>query len=258
MGNAIYTKGKEYLLDPQLLRCCDGEMTKQAVVLAGGKGTRLAPLTNNIPKPMVPVNGRPFLEWQLSFLRSQGIERVVLMVSHLAHIIKEHFAKSPMEGLNISFSEEPSPMGTGGALKHALPLLEERFWLFNGDSFLSIQLQDIGEPPLMICVRHSLVGVPGNVQVEGDLIIEYVKTGRSDFPLVDAGVYLLNRSMVEQGPTGVFDMGEFWPPLIKSKQLKASVVDQKYYDIGTLERLKVFEREIVQFFPVDGGHKKVK
>ncbi len=230
---------------------------QQAVILAGGKGTRLMPLTKDIPKPMVAVGGQPFLYWQLRYLRDQGVKEVLLLTSYLHEVIERHFVQNPVAGLTIKYSVEPEPMGTGGAVRFALKSLHEKFWLVNGDSFLDVDLLPIAERTenggwecCMVTAPKGLVDVPGNVRVVKSLVKLYKKSavaadGLSD---VDAGVYLMKRSVVENGPTGIFDMGDYWPALIERDRLGSYPVREKYFDIGTIERLKVFEEYVAERF----------
>lgn len=230
-------------------------MIKHAVVLAGGKGTRLLPLTLNVPKPMVEVGGEPFLFWQLRYLLEQGVEDVLLLVSHMGDIIKDHFQKNPMKGLNIRFATEPSPMGTGGALHNALQDLPPEFWLVNGDSFLYIDLESMAKQhrameseATLAVASPEVVPVPANLKLDKNLVLEYKKDGGPNYTHVDAGVYILNRKSVAEGPTGTFDLGAFWPPLIERKKLGAFTVWDRFFDIGTPERLKTFEKHLKDYF----------
>lgn len=228
----------------------------QAVILAGGKGTRLMPLTKDIPKPMVVVGGQPFLYWQLRYLRDQGIKEVLLLTSYLHEVIEKHFAKNPVEGISIRYSVEPEPMGTGGAVRFALSFLREKFWLVNGDSFLDIDLPPIAKASsnwdaCMVVAPKGLVdGVPGNVRVVKSLVKLYKKSANETDGLsdIDAGVYLMKKSVVEKGPSGIFDMGDYWPSLIENDKLGSFVAREKYFDIGTIERLKVFEEYVADRF----------
>src|SRR6266571_3760756 len=110
----------------------------QAVVLAGGLGTRLWPLTKEIPKPMAPVNGLPYLEYQIRLLAAQGFLSTLILTGYLGEQIESYFQDGSALGLSLRYSREPAPLGTGGALRHARALLEERFLLIYGDSFLPI------------------------------------------------------------------------------------------------------------------------
>lgn len=220
-------------------------MSNQAVILAGGKGTRLMPLTRDIPKPLVSVLGKPFLYWQLRYLRDQGVESVLLLVSHLGHLIEEHFRKNPIEGLEITFAREPEPLGTGGALRLALDRLRPEFWLLNGDSFLACDLRGMPDANCLAAFTDlSRVDVPANLRLAAGRVIAYRKGAGAPFDAVDAGVYRLERAVVAGGPTGRFDLEAYWPDLIERGALGAHVVRERFYDIGTPERLKTFEEYV--------------
>jgi NDP-sugar pyrophosphorylase family protein len=119
-------------------------MIRRAMVLAAGRGTRLAPLTHTVPKPLVSVNGRPFLEYILEFLHAGGIREVVLNLHHLGHLIEQHLGDGARFGLRIRYSWENPILDTGGGIKHAEPLLAgEPFVVANGDSLLELRLQDL-------------------------------------------------------------------------------------------------------------------
>ncbi len=230
-------------------------MYKHAVILAGGKGTRLRPLTDHLPKPMVPVSGQPFLYWQLLYLKEQGVQDVLLLISYLADVIIDHFTKQPVPGLNIRYSVEPSPMGTGGALKYSMAELPEIFWLINGDSFLYTDLTSMakqhdaaGMEGTLAVASPEVVPVPANLKCLKGLVIEYQKDAGPGFTEVDAGVYLLSRKIIEQGPSGTFDVGAYWPAVIAQKKLGAFTVWDRFFDIGTLERLRTFEKHLKDYF----------
>lgn len=230
-----------------------------AVILAGGKGTRLMPLTRDIPKPMVPIHGKPFLYWQIMDLRDQGITEIILLVSHLAAVIQDYFREQPINGIRISYAMEPSPLGTGGALRNAQDRLPTRFWLLNGDSFLHTNLDQFeryhatgGWDATIAAVHASEVPVPGNLQFSHKQIESYCKGAgvENGFPYVDAGIYLIEKRVVTDGPIGNFDLGNYWPPLIAAKRLGAYLVEERFYDIGTTERLRTFERYVEQHLPI--------
>jgi len=115
----------------------------QAVILAGGKGTRLRPLTYRMPKSIVPINGKPFLQYQLELIKSYGINEVLLLVSYLGEQIERYFNNGSKFGLSIEYSYEESPLGTGGALKNAEDKLKKEFLLLNGDTFLPIDYRKL-------------------------------------------------------------------------------------------------------------------
>jgi len=129
-------------------------MIRRAMVLAAGRGTRLAPLTDRIPKPLAPVAGRPMLDWVLAFLRAGGIEEVVINLHHLGHLIEEHVGDGRGHGLAVRYSHEPEILDTGGGIKRAEPLLGgEPFVVVNGDSLLDLALDE------MIAVHERRGGI---------------------------------------------------------------------------------------------------
>ena len=130
------------------------EAAMQVVILAGGLGTRLGPLTRPHPKPMVPVKGVPYLEHQLRLLARQGLTDIVLLTGYLGEQIEEYFGDGDRMGLRLRYSRELEPLGTGGALRQARPLLEEAFLVIYGDSYLRIDYAAVG--------RVALTGARGH------------------------------------------------------------------------------------------------
>lgn len=237
---------------------------RQVVILAGGLGTRLRPITEKIPKPMVDVCGQPFLHWQLLDLKRQGYTRVLLLVAYLGEQVKAHFGDGAKLGMQLSYSFEPEPMGTGGALKHALTNLDESFILLNGDSFLSAPLAKMEASfdatkavaaPLMAAIstyaEHTLVPVIPNLKVAGDRVVDYKKDAglTLGFDQIDSGIYIVEKRLLKEKTETRFALADLWPKLIESKQLGAFRIDERFYDIGTVERLKEFERKLRDYFP---------
>lgn len=137
-------------------------MIRRAMVLAAGRGTRLAPLTDTTPKPLVPVAGRPLLEYILDFLRAGGISDVVINLHHLGQRIADHVGDGGRFGLRVRYSWEEEILDTGGGIKHAASLLAgEPFVVVNGDSLLEFKLQDVIE-------RHEARGALATMVVRED------------------------------------------------------------------------------------------
>src|SRR5947209_20276563 len=112
----------------------------QALILVGGEGTRLRPLTSSLPKPVVPLAGQPFLSYMLEWLRSHGVEDIVLSCGFRADGVREVLGDGSLLGLRLRYVEEPEPLGTGGAVKFAESLLDERFFMLNGDVLSDLDL----------------------------------------------------------------------------------------------------------------------
>jgi NDP-sugar pyrophosphorylase family protein len=227
----------------------------QAVILAGGLGTRLWPLTKEIPKPMVPVAGVPYLEHQLRLLARQSIDDIVLLTGYLGSQIEEHFGDGATLKLNIRYSREPQPLGTGGALREARHLLADLFVLIYGDSYLPIQYAQVADRlaasdamAVMVVYRDPAgeTSVRSNVAIdESGLVLRYDKTALDDPELqyIEAGVLALRRAVVDLIPAHdtVSLEQQVFPMLIGRRQLLGMPTSQRFYDIGTPERLKAIE-----------------
>jgi len=227
----------------------------QAVILAGGRGERLRPLTDNVPKPMVPVRGRPYLAYQLDELKRQGIADVVLLTGYLSEKIEEYFGDGAAAGMRVRYSREPSPLGTGGALKLAEPLLAEDFLLIYGDSYLPIRYAEAMErlrsaraEALVVALDNAaaVVDVPNNIALGADgFVARYEKGAGAAAGLthVEAGVLALTRRLLRRIPARrvVSLEQDFFPQLIAGHQLAAFATTQRFYDIGTPGRLKEIE-----------------
>ncbi len=170
----------------------------QAVILAGGLGTRLRPIVSNLPKPMAPVGGRPFLEYLLDNLLKQGISHVVLAVGYLRDVIINHFGNS-WHGLTLGYSIEAEPLGTGAALRQAvLDMPDAPTVVMNGDTWLDLDLKSMFEvhqhsgADITVAVHHVAdVARYGAVAVQGDRIVGFYEKGSSGAGWINAGVYLL-------------------------------------------------------------------
>lgn len=239
-------------------------MKPQVVILAGGLGTRLRPLTEKCPKPMVPVAGQPFLRWQLEDIKAQGYKRVLLLVAYLGEQVEEHFGNGKSLGLEIEYAYEPEPLGTGGALKNGLAKLEKEFLLLNGDSFLRAPFDRMVEifrnrgfdAVISVYDNHDPVPVIPNLKVKDHKVLEYKKDAGPEqgFDKIDSGVYVVSRKLVENGPDGKFMLADLWPRLIRDGKLGAIDVRERFYDIGTIERLKEFEEKVRDYFPNPVSH----
>lgn len=175
----------------------------EAVILAGGFGTRLAHIVKDVPKPMAPVQGRPFLQYLLDWCKSQGIRHVVLAVGYKRDCIENYFGTT-YHSIKLSYSVEDTPLFTGGALKQALQLCtEEHIAVLNGDTFFDVPLTDMmafhreEAADVTIAVkqiRHS--NRYGTVQVSGYRITNFMEKTHQDECLINGGVYVINRTQL--------------------------------------------------------------
>ena len=227
----------------------------QAVILAGGLGTRLAPLTHEVPKPMVIIGRKPFLHYQLALLERQGFTRILLLVGYLGRQVMKYFKEGRSLGLQINYSVEDEPLGTAGALKKAEPQLEEEFLLLYGDSYLPIDYQDVakvfwasGKRGLMVVFqdKDGSTMVRKNVALDGQMAITSYEKDSLDKTLryVEAGVLAFRREVMDLIPPdrAVSLEQEIFPLLIAQEQLLGYVTAQRFYDMGTPERLETLRR----------------
>lgn len=221
-------------------------MLTQAVVLAGGLGTRLGELTRSTPKPLLPVGGRPFLEYLVWNLRRHGITRVVFCVGYLAERIVEHFGDGARFGVAIEYVVEREPAGTGGALLLARPRLEEEFLVLNGDTLCDLNYLDLGlllketGAAAAVALRH----VPdaqryGRVCLEGSLVTGFEEKGAGGPGLVSGGVYALRRAALEGLPGVPASLErDLFPALAAAGSLAGRVYGGFFLDIGVPESLR--------------------
>jgi mannose-1-phosphate guanylyltransferase len=220
----------------------------QAVILVGGQGTRLRPLTSTIPKPVVQLVDRPFISFMLEWLRAHGIDDVVMSCGFLADSVREVLGDGSGLGIRLRFVEEPEPRGTAGALKLAEPMLDERFLMLNGDVLTDIDLSAQIAQHERTGARATLALVPvddpsayGVVVLEEDGsvkdFVEKPSAGQLDSKLISAGAYVLEREILDlvAPDRNVSIEREVWPHLI-GDGLYGFPSEGYWLDIGTPER----------------------
>lgn len=228
----------------------------QVAILAGGLATRLGSLTYEVPKSLIDIGGKPFLEYQLGFLKDSGITNIVLCLGHLGSQIEAYFGDGGQFGVNLEYSHEKTELlGTAGALKNAERFLEDRFFVIYGDSYLFIdfatamsyfdRLDKLG---LMVVYKNDDRYERSNVVVEGGLVGRYSKADRTEeMVYVDYGASILRRKALELVPHNhVYSLERLFPRLIREKQLLAYEVNKRFYQIGSPEGLEEFRRCISQ------------
>lgn len=224
-----------------------------AVLLAGGRGTRVASITDDhLPKAMLPVLGRPFVDYKLRQLALAEVAEVVLLVGHAAPALRDHVGDGSQHGLRVTYvSDPPELLGTGGALRAALPQLPEAFWLSYADSYLPVEMAPIAEhfrhqdaPALMTVLRNEDRWGPSNVAVENGRVSEYRKGAPpGTFRFIDYGLLVLRGDVLQAEPEGErFDLSDVFRRLIADGRLAAYDVHERFYDIGAPEALEETER----------------
>jgi mannose-1-phosphate guanylyltransferase len=220
----------------------------QALVLAGGEGTRLRPLTATLPKPVVQLVDRPFIAFMLDWLRRHGVDDVVLSCGHLASGVRDVLGDGSAHGVRLRYVEEPRPLGTGGALKYAEALLDERFLMLNGDVLADLDLSaqiarheatgaraTLALYPVEDPSAYGLVRLDGTGAVTG--FVEKPAPDQVDTRNISAGAYVLERSvlaLLEPDRPASIERDVF--PALVGDGLYGHVADGYWMDIGTPER----------------------
>jgi mannose-1-phosphate guanylyltransferase len=221
----------------------------QALILAGGEGTRLRPLTSTMPKPVVPLVGRPFITFMIDWLQRHGVEDVILSCGFLAEDVRRVLGEGEGLGVRIRYVEEPSPLGTGGALRFAGDLLDERFLMLNGDVLTDIDITAQLDQHERTGARATiaLFGVEdpsayGLVRLNSDRsvseFLEKPSPDQIDTNLINAGAYVLEHSLLDEmaspGTTISIERDVF--PTLVGRGLYGFEADGYWLDIGTPER----------------------
>ena len=220
----------------------------QALILAGGEGTRLRPLTSTVPKPVVPLVDRPFIAFMLDWLRSHGVDDVVMSCGHLASGVRNVLGDGSAFDVRLRYMEEPRPLGTGGALKLAEPMLDERFLMLNGDVLTDLDLTAQIAQHEATGARGTLALTPvedpsayGLVRLAGDhAVTEFVEkpsADQIDTSNISAGAYVLERSvleLLEPGRPASIERDVF--PRLVGDGLYGYVGEGYWMDIGTPDR----------------------
>ena len=236
--------GRRWGFDPYHWEDLTMALAKYPVaILAGGLATRLRPITEKIPKVLVPVAGRPFLAHQLDLLHGQGIKRVVLCLGHLGEMVEREFGEGTADRIELQYSYDgPALLGTGGAVKRALPMLGDKFFVLYGDSYLPIPFAPVAE----FFERSSKLGLMTVYRNEGKYDTSNVVFGDGEIKVydkkqrlpamqhIDYGLSMFRREVFERYPADkAFDLAEVMRDLVAEKQLVGFEVKERFYEIGS-------------------------
>jgi len=234
----------------------------QCVILAGGRATRMRPLTDTIPKALIPIDGRPFVDHQLAWLAGHGVTDVVLCVGYRGDAIRAHGGDGARHGLRVRIVDEGEDLrGTAGALRLALDegALEESFLVTYGDSFLPVDFAAVfdafracGQPALMTVFRNDGRWDASNVIFDGRLVTLYDKQRQARpgaaFTFIDYGLSALERRVIagEIAPGASADLAALFNALSVRGALAGLEVAQRFYEIGSPAGLEDFEKWLLQ------------
>jgi NDP-sugar pyrophosphorylase family protein len=231
--------------------------TLPIAILAGGLATRLHPVTERLPKALLPIAGRPFIHWQLSLLAQQGVTEVVLCAGHLGDQIQDSVGDGSGFGVRVRYSfDGDTLLGTGGALKRALPLLGAEFFVLYGDSYLRCSFtavqaayEAITAAGMMTVYCNEDRWEKSNVLSRGGRVVEYNKHApRPGMKHIDYGLSILSRHALQRSPANAaFDLADLYQELIMRGELAAFTVSERFYEVGSVGGIKATEHYLTRW-----------
>ncbi len=231
----------------------------KAVILIGGQGTRLRPLTCNLPKALVPIINRPFIEHLIQYLKRHKITDVIFAMGYMPDPIQKHFADSKKLGIHLTYTIEDTPLGTSGAVKNAKQYLDSTFVVFNGDIITDIDLTAMIQQHIKVKPSVSIALTPvdnpsiyGVVETDNHGVVkrfvEKPSTDRITTNMINAGIYIIEREILDLIPESGPSMFEkhLFPQLIKmGKYILGFPSDSYWIDIGTPEKYMKANRDLL-------------
>jgi NDP-sugar pyrophosphorylase family protein len=230
----------------------DNSSSLPVVILAGGLATRLLPLTEKVPKSLIEVAGRPFLEHQIELLKRNKLTEIILCVGYLGEMIREQYGDGSALGVGIKYSfDGPQLLGTGGAIKRASSLLSDTFFVLYGDSYLPVDYQAVakafaesGQPALMTVYGNADAWDTSNVWFDDGKIQLYSKREKlPEMRYIDYGLMVCTKQIFDDAPSDVhFDLAKTLENLSRKGCLAGYEVKQRFYEIGSPAGLAEVDR----------------
>jgi len=245
MVDGIKIRNRSHAIEMVLSKALSGRKVKKAFILAGGKGTRMRPLTYEIPKSMIPLKGKPLVQHIMELCRKYDVRDIILSVGYLGDKIKQHFGDGSNLGIKISYVEEREELGTAGPLNLAKEMLDGPFLMFNGDVLCTLDIPDFirfhEEKNAVATIALTQVKDTssfGVVKMKGDRIVEFIEkpTASEDSKLINAGVYLLEPEIFKYIPKGRASIErDVFTKLAKEGKLYGYHFEGEWLDTGTPE-----------------------
>src|SRR3989338_5546641 len=255
--DGIKVKNRSHAVELLLYKALGKNRPILGLILAGGKGTRLKPITHEIPKPLVPLQGKPIVEYTMDLFKRFGIKDVLLSIGYKGEKIKDHYGNGKRHDLNIVYLEEEKPLGTGGPLKLAKQYLTDTFVMCNADELKSIDLEEMyyfhKKNNAVVTIALTTVKDPsayGVARLEGSKILEFIeKPKKEDAPsnLINSGLYIMEPEVLKYLPENQETVSiekDVFPRLAKAGKLYGYPFAGQWFDTGTLER---YEKAIAEW-----------
>lgn len=250
-------KNRSHAVELLLIKALGNQKPRLALILAGGIGTRLKPITEEIPKPMMPVHGKPILQHNLDLLKKYGINKVLVSIGYKGEKIKEYFGDGKRFGVEITYIEEKRPLGTAGCLRIAKPYLTESFVMCNGDELKEIDLADMylfhKDNNAVATIALTTVDDPsafGVVDMKGNRIMRFVEKPKKESApsnLINSGLYILEPEVLSFLPKNKEEVSierDVFPKIAEAERLFGYPFSGQWFSTDTMER---YERAIKQW-----------
>ncbi len=249
-------KNRSQQIENLLAKSLGTNIPEKAIILVGGKGTRLMPLTSNKPKCMMEIQGKTITEHLFDLLKKYGIREIILSVGHMKDKVKEYYADGSKFGVNITYIEEDKPLGTAGPLKLAKHHLKDSFIATNGDELKTINIPRMfrlhKRKNALATIALTTVTDPsqyGVARMSGTRILEFVEKPKAEEApsnLINAGFYIMEPEVIDMIPDG-YSMLEkdVFPKLAKEGKLRGFLTGGQWFDIGNLERYEIAKKKWV-------------
>ncbi len=216
----------------------------KAIILAGGRGKRLKPITDYVPKPLVPIKNIPIIEWQIKYLKKFGIDEVIICSGYKTKMMENYLGMKDL-GVKIKFSVEKSPLGTGGAIKKAGKMIKDKeFFVINGDTLTNIDLKKLAK------VSNAIAAIElktkyGILETKGEKIINFREKKEISETWMNAGIYHLQKNILKELP----DKGDIEKTLFPNyaKKGKLNIVkfkNSKWYSVDSFKDMEDCASEI--------------
>ncbi|MCR4263139.1 MAG: sugar phosphate nucleotidyltransferase [Candidatus Roizmanbacteria bacterium] len=239
----------EYLLSQSLT-----PKISQAIILAGGQGVQMRPLTYEVPKPLIPVGGKPLIEHTIEMLREAGIRDIILAICHLGTKIKEEIGNGKKYGVSVTYSEETKALGSAGAVRNAASFLHQKpFIVVNGDILTKINLSEVilfhqedkYDATMVLSTAPNTSGY-GVALLRGERIVKFLKQDKMQTTqLINAGIYIMNPSIISMiKGNGDASLEDLFVELAEKGKLAGFTFDNPWFEVSTPEN---YERAIKEW-----------
>ena len=216
----------------------------EAIILAGGKGTRVKKYTKKIPKCLIKINGKPFLYYQLRYLKKNNIKNIIISTCYMSNKIQTYVKKN-INFVNIRIIDDGKPLGTGGAVLKSLKYLKKNFFIIYGDSYLNFKIKKIiknNNLARMAIFKNNNNFDKSNIELkELDKVRYYKKQQKRKLKYIDYGVSYVNKKIFKVTKKKKFELSDLFDEISKKNQLSSYRVKKRFYEIGSYSGIKDFE-----------------